>query len=171
MTGFTVSYKHLVLVSICWILYEISELWHPVLNEDGDGEARETSVWCRGFNASDRMCIFRNLYYRADTGDFVFVHGPQSSGRVEEELQLSSVAEHGAFYLTCIDLPLSALSHFHITPVHSTTLIMSRFNPDNIMHAIHDDLVPLFSTIRELCTCEVYTEIRSYLSKLTVFFC
>lgn len=33
--------------------------------------------------------------------------------------------------------------------ISGTTLIISRFKPDNLLHLFHDDLLPLFATIRE----------------------
>lgn len=36
-----------------------------------------------------------------------------------------------------------------MTIIPGQTLIMSRFKPDNLMHLIHDDILPLYATIRE----------------------
>ncbi|XP_064465561.1 protein O-linked-mannose beta-1,4-N-acetylglucosaminyltransferase 2-like [Ornithodoros turicata] len=180
MGGLTISYREIVLVCIWWTLNTICEFWNVKQNNLAAQPAMSvedaaTSVWCRGSNYTERMCIFRNLYYRGDTGDFIFFHGQKSSalGLVEGRLEvaeLSSISDHSALYFTYTDMPINELSRFHISTVQFTTLIMSRLNPDNIMHAIHDDLVPIFSTARELCACETCAEIHSYLSSLTVFF-
>uniref|UniRef100_A0A1E1X939 Putative glycosyltransferase n=1 Tax=Amblyomma aureolatum TaxID=187763 RepID=A0A1E1X939_9ACAR len=139
-------------------------------------DSASSSVWCRGLNYSARTCVFRNLYYRGDTGDFVFLHGPGTTllGDVNERnypalTDLSSVKDHGAFYFTFVDLPVSALSQFRVVDVHTDTLVMSRFNPENLMHVFHDDLIPIFSTLRELHSCSSSEEVLNCLGNVTLF--
>lgn len=135
-----------------------------------------SSVWCRGPSHVARTCIFKNLYYRGDTGDFVFLHGAGTTlagdlnGRNDPALtDLSSVSDHGAFYFKFVDLPESAISQFPVVVVHTETLVMSRFNPDNLMHVLHDDLIPIFSTVREVRGCSSSEEIQNCLNNLTLF--
>lgn len=158
-------------------------------NQCGDSSCRQTdrhsrwgpvkassSVWCRGPNYTLRTCIFRNLYYRGDTGDFVFLHGPETTllgdlnGRNDPALtDLSSVNDHGAFYFNFVDLPLSAFSELDVVDVHGDTLVVSRFNPDNLMHVFHDDLIPVFSTVREMRSCSSSVEVLHCLHNITLF--
>uniref|UniRef100_A0A131Z6Z1 Glycosyltransferase n=1 Tax=Rhipicephalus appendiculatus TaxID=34631 RepID=A0A131Z6Z1_RHIAP len=135
-----------------------------------------SSVWCRGPNHTVRTCVFRNLYYRGDTGDFVFFHGPGTTllgdlnGRNDPALtDLSSVSDHGAFYFNFVDLPLSAFSELDVVDVDSDTLVVSRFNPDNLMHVFHDDLIPIFSTVREIRSCSSSVEVLHCLDNITLF--
>uniref|UniRef100_A0A023GNB4 Putative glycosyltransferase ixodes scapularis glycosyltransferase n=1 Tax=Amblyomma triste TaxID=251400 RepID=A0A023GNB4_AMBTT len=126
-------------------------------------DSASSSVWCRGLNYSSRICVFRNLYYRGDTGDFVFLHGPGTTllGDVNERndpalTDLSSVKDHGAFYFTFVDLPVSALSQFRVVDVHTDTLVMS-------------DLIPIFSTLREMRCCSSSEEVLNCLDNITLF--
>lgn len=140
-------------------------------------EDRASSVWCRGQNPSERMCIFRNLCYHSGKREFVFFHGSQTSmlgnveGRHDPALaDLSSVRDHPALYFNFIDMPLSALMTFQIKDVSTDTLVMSRFNPDNLMHVFHDDLIPILATFREIRGCTTSDEIFSCLDNATIFF-
>jgi len=66
--------------------------------------------------------------------------------------RLSSVSGHNRFgvkhLVTVVASQMDSLQRpLYLLP--GQTLIMSRFKPDNIMHLIHDDLLPLFSTFRQ----------------------
>jgi hypothetical protein len=37
----------------------------------------------------------------------------------------------------------------------SPMFLLNRFKPDNLMHALHDDILPLFSRYETLCTGDV----------------
>lgn len=178
--------SHVACVLACLLVDHVLDY----ANHYGDSSCRETdirrskrapdeassSVWCRGTNHTTRTCIFRNLYYRGDTGDFVFVHGPGTTllgdlnGRNDPALtDLSSVSDHGAFYFNFVDLPLSAFSELHVMDVISDTFVVSRFNPDNLMHVFHDDLIPIFSTVREVRSCSSNIEVLHCLDNITLF--
>lgn len=178
--------SHMFCVLACLLIDHVLDY----ANRCGNSSTRETdirhskrapdesssSVWCRGPNHTVRTCIFRNLYYRGDTGDFVFLHGPETTilgdlnGRNHPALtDLSSVSGHGAFYFNFVDMPVSTFSPLHVVDVRSDTFVASRFNPDNLMHVFHDDLIPIFSTVREIRSCSNSEEILRCLDNITLF--
>lgn len=116
-----------------------------------------SSVWCYGHHRSERICKFRNLCYSSSLGEYLFFHGPSSilEGVPNDRcspalLDLSSVDDHNLQYFNYQDAPVSALKHFlNVTLIDHPSLIFHRFNPDNLMHVIHDDLLPLFYTLRQ----------------------
>ncbi|CAL1278386.1 unnamed protein product [Larinioides sclopetarius] len=62
----------------------------------------------------------------------------------------SSVSDHNTQYFNYVELPDFSVKEFNITFNHGHGLIFKRFNPDNIMHVFHDDLLPIFVTLKEL---------------------
>jgi protein O-mannose beta-1,4-N-acetylglucosaminyltransferase len=65
-------------------------------------------------------------------------------------LDLTSVEDHNLQYFNFQDAPVSALKYFSETVnIDHPSLLFHRFNPENIMHVIHDDLLPLFYTLRQ----------------------
>lgn len=179
------SYDLVACVLTCLLIDHVLDFvnWHAGNQHEHAGahprhipDELSSSVWCRGPSHVARTCTFKNLYYRGDTGDFVFLHGAGTTlvgdlnGRNDPALtDLSSVSDHGAFYFKFVDLPESAISQHPIVVVHTETLVMSRFNPDNLMHVLHDDLIPIFSTVRELRSCSSSEEIQNCLNNLTLF--
>jgi protein O-mannose beta-1,4-N-acetylglucosaminyltransferase len=65
-------------------------------------------------------------------------------------LDLSSIENHNAQYFNFIDMPSWASEKLLIGTkiVHTTSLIFNRFHSNNIMHVMHDDLLPLYTTLR-----------------------
>ncbi len=114
-----------------------------------------SSIWCSGSDHTQRMCRFRNLCYFPEVNEFVFFHGERSvhSGLPGNRfnptlLDMSSVKDHNAQYFNFVDVPArSAAAHFDVDFIQRTALVFNRFNPDNIMHVIHDDLLPMFHTL------------------------
>ena len=104
------------------------------------------------------MCRFKNLCYIADHDDFVFFHSVHSiisgvpSSRFDPALlDLSSVHDHNGQYFNYVDLPaVDALDIIgsNVQFVERQTLMFKQFNPENIMHVMHDDLLPLFHTLQ-----------------------
>lgn len=122
------------------------------------GRTGDSSVWCWGSNHTDRVCRFRNLCYLPSADEFLFLHGPNSayvglpSTRYEPALlDLSSVADHNTQYFNFMDAVGSevrrSFSVDRTTIVNGTSLILRRFHPINIMHVLHDDLLPLYDTL------------------------
>lgn len=116
----------------------------------------ESSIWCYGRNRNERSCKFKNLYYSTFLKEYIFFHGKSSiiQGMPDKRcdpalLDLSSVKDHNMKYFNYQDAPIFALKNFsRIFHIHQASLLFHRFNPENIMHVIHDDLLPLFYTLR-----------------------
>lgn len=117
-----------------------------------------TTMVCTGRTHTDRICRFQWLCYSSEAEDFIFFHGNASvmlpnlgSRRFQPALlDLSTVDDHNTQYFNFVELPAAAL-RFLPKPVlvPDVALIANRFNPDNLMHVFHDDLLPLFYTLRQ----------------------
>ena len=133
-----------------------------VQEEEGDSKTPDkkfleggTSVWCVGSSNIDRMCRFHNICFSRKHEEFVFLDGPQSitSGLPLKPfdpalVDLSSIPNHNTQYFEYCSLPVSALDGVQTVKLfHGKHIIMNRFNPSNIMHVFHDDLLPLFYTM------------------------
>ena len=116
-----------------------------------------SSIWCHGNDKSERICKFKNLYYSPSLKEYIFFHGNSSiiQGVPDRRcspalLDLTSIKDHNLQYFNFQDAPVSALKYFsEIVSIDRPSLIFHRFNPENIMHAIHDDLLPLFYTLKQ----------------------
>ncbi|XP_006816922.1 protein O-linked-mannose beta-1,4-N-acetylglucosaminyltransferase 2-like [Saccoglossus kowalevskii] len=127
----------------------------PNLRDEG------SSVWCKGSNHTDRTCKFQNLCYSPGEDDFIFFHGPQSvlngiPGNLEPALlDMTSVRDHNSLYFTYVDLEAAHLDYFdNVDFYHGDNVIFNRFNPDNLMHVLHDDLLPLFTTLSQITSSD-----------------
>ncbi|XP_014788384.1 protein O-linked-mannose beta-1,4-N-acetylglucosaminyltransferase 2 [Octopus bimaculoides] len=115
-----------------------------------------SSVTCNPTDhAAQRTCHFVNLCYFAERDSYLFFHSDKSIlenipvNRYSPTLvELSSVTNHTYNHFNYIDMPVSASRLFHIKWVTTSSLIIRRFKPDNLMHVIHDDILPLFQTLR-----------------------
>ncbi|XP_038131505.1 protein O-linked-mannose beta-1,4-N-acetylglucosaminyltransferase 2 [Cyprinodon tularosa] len=117
-----------------------------------------TRMVCNGKMHTDRICRFDYLCYSSEAEEFVFFHTNSSvmlpnlgSRRFQPALlDLSSVEDHNTQYFNFLELPAATLK-FMAKPVFvpDVTLILNRFNPDNLMHVFHDDLLPAFFTMKQ----------------------
>ncbi|XP_067094654.1 protein O-linked-mannose beta-1,4-N-acetylglucosaminyltransferase 2 [Osmerus mordax] len=117
-----------------------------------------TRMVCTGKMHTDRVCRFDYLCYCTEAEEFVFFHGNSSvmlpnigQRRFQPALlDLSSVEDHNTQYFNFLELPAAALKYMP-KPVFvpDVALILNRFNPDNLMHVFHDDLLPVFYTMRQ----------------------
>lgn len=167
-----------VLLHQYWHLWKISSLVHqPVammpqvapslghqkLSSIKGGGSNESpvvsSVWCFGTHHTNRMCYFHNLCYLPDVDEFVFLHGNHSAyvGTPDNRydptlLDMSSVTDHNTQYFNYMDTDAAKMQSVvaGAMVVEQTSLIFRRFHPDNLMHVLHDDLIPLFHTISTL---------------------
>ena len=116
-----------------------------------------SSIWCTGHNKSARICKFRYLCYHPVQDHYLFFHGPETVldgvpiNRFDPALlDMSSVEDHNTQYFNYIDYPVEALKSFsNISILEDFSLIFHRFNAENIMHVVHDDLLPLYHTMRQ----------------------
>lgn len=117
-----------------------------------------TRMVCTGKMHTDRICRFDYLCYCSEAEEFVFFYSNSSvmlpnlgPRRFQPALlDLSSVEDHNTQYFNFLELPAGALK-FMPKPVFvpDVTLILNRFNPDNLMHVFHDDLLPAFYTMKQ----------------------
>ena len=114
-----------------------------------------SSVNC---NSNAGRCRFKNLCYKVDNQEFVFILNEERSllvnlteDRFSPSLQYLSSIEHNNFYFNYVDIDYSdykkLLSNYKVIFIKDQTQIISRFKPDNLMHSIHDDLLPLYHTL------------------------
>ncbi len=114
-----------------------------------------SSVWCRGRNNTDRSCRFHNLCFSPSSNTFLFLHGAETiiSGVPDERyspalLDLSSVPNHNTQYFHYTDVPVHGLFHFKkVIRYRGVHFMFNRFNPSNLMHVFHDDVMPVFYTL------------------------
>ncbi|XP_055357659.1 protein O-linked-mannose beta-1,4-N-acetylglucosaminyltransferase 2-like [Paramacrobiotus metropolitanus] len=120
-----------------------------------------SSVWCSGKDVLTRRCYFKNLCYHHKEDVFVFVHGAQSvrqglpRNRQEALADLTGgVEQHGnaKLYFNYVDIPEKAVRKGNLssTILPDKVVLFKRFKPDNLMHVVHDDLLPLFFTLNDL---------------------
>lgn len=128
---------------------ELSSIESPIVS----------SLWCFGSHHTNRMCYFHNLCYLPDVDEFVFLHGDRSAyvGAPENRydptlLDMSSVRDHNTQYFNFMDADAAQMQSLvnRAMFVEQTSLIFRRFHPDNLMHVLHDDLIPMFHTISTL---------------------
>lgn len=114
-----------------------------------------SSVYCYGKTKKERQCQFTNLCYSKSKAAYLFFHGnttkmfglPDNLSTIPALLDLSSVDDHNAMYFHYIDVEASLFnSSVTVSYIEGESILMKRFNPENLMHIIHDDLIPLFYT-------------------------
>jgi len=118
-----------------------------------------SSAWCFGSHHTNRICYFHNLCYLPHVDEFVFLHGNYSAyvgfpeNRYDPTLMdMSSVKDHNTQYFNFMDADADKMQSVvdGAVIVQQTSLIFRRFHPDNLMHVLHDDLLPLFYTVSTL---------------------
>ncbi|XP_070574939.1 protein O-linked-mannose beta-1,4-N-acetylglucosaminyltransferase 2-like [Ptychodera flava] len=125
---------------------------------DPDVGREGSSVWCTGNNHTDRMCKFRNLCYAPHfQGGFIFFHGTDTvkqgfpKNRFDPALlDMTSVSDHNTQYFDFADLNSDDVYKFNVSFYHGNSFLFNRFNPENLMHVLHDDLLPLFVTLAQV---------------------
>lgn len=118
-----------------------------------------SSVWCVRRLDGSKKCNFKNIFYMPQFKEhLVFLLNEHSvisgveSTEALKDINLSSLKNHTKCILKLIVLKSTEyILNKDFLVVSGNSLIMKRFKPDNIMHVIHDDLLPLFFTLEELC--------------------
>lgn len=94
----------------------------------------------------DRLCATCSRITR-HSPDSVAVNLP-SKRTSNAIVSLSGVSRHSAMLWTFSDADAdAALAGRTIYYLSGTTTLIHRFKPDNIMHLLHDDLLPIYSTL------------------------
>uniref|UniRef100_A0A1B6LCJ0 Glycosyltransferase 61 catalytic domain-containing protein n=1 Tax=Graphocephala atropunctata TaxID=36148 RepID=A0A1B6LCJ0_9HEMI len=122
-------------------------------------ECLASSVWCVNRPDGSNLCRFENLYHLPLHQGFFFffmneysvISGVKSIENLKT-LELSTVKNHSAFHLKLVIVESSEYLLLHnLVFINDEIFLMKRFKPDNIMHVIHDDILPLYFTYKELC--------------------
>ncbi|XP_071172661.1 protein O-linked-mannose beta-1,4-N-acetylglucosaminyltransferase 2-like isoform X2 [Mytilus edulis] len=103
-------------------------------------------------NLKTHVCHFKNLCYQPKENLFVYFYN-------KDEIKYSSINRNNIPSLstpadfTGHKLPLTFLSEnfssqFSVRWINKTSYIFNRFKSDNLMHVIHDDLLPLHFTMK-----------------------
>lgn len=115
-----------------------------------------SSVWCSSSHISGLRCKFDNLCYFPQKRQFIFISSPfsilygvNSLFELSKTLLTSSARNHTAFKFNFAVVGASHIKH-KIRFIEKRLLLFSRFKPDNLQHVFHDDLLPLYFTIKEL---------------------
>eukprot|EP00923_Selenidium_pygospionis_P054936 GHVN01095760.1.p1 GENE.GHVN01095760.1~~GHVN01095760.1.p1 ORF type:complete len:623 (-),score=47.33 GHVN01095760.1:13-1881(-) len=108
--------------------------------------------FCIGNTPQDKICRFKDLFYDPERNEYFIVAG---DGAVIDKardakgfLDLSSLDGHTSFSFSLTTLPPDIFhDKYKDTPINEidgTTYIFSRFHTGNIMHSLHDDIVPQY---------------------------
>lgn len=126
-----------------------------------------SSVWCHVYGHR-KSCTFQNLCYVPHEKQFVFtvanssiISGVSSINDLKT-IDLSSVINHNRFVMKiAIVTPNNAILRRNRINI-ARGFILWRFKWDNIMHVIHDDLLPLYTTYEDICTGDVDKCVSNY---------
>ena len=118
----------------------------------------ESSVWCH--EPDNGFCHFNNLCYNTVEDDLFIMAGNESvfenvdfsDGSIL--LELSSVKKHNVHQKFVGSIPVETTGKLKITWVKDTVLLFNRFKPDNLMHALHDDILPMYHSLRLISMTE-----------------
>jgi hypothetical protein len=117
---------------------------------------RGSGVFCRGDSVDTRRCYAERMC--VVKGELAAVIGPETvlEGVPDDRfnpalLTLGSVQRHNVLHASFVDIPSGVITSApRVWVVRSPTLVMARFMPSNIMHALHDDVLPALHTLREI---------------------
>ena len=112
----------------------------------------ESSVWCH--EPENGFCQFQNLCYNTVEDDLFILAGNESvfenvdfsDGTIL--IELSSVRKHNVHQKYVGSIPVDKSERLNITWIKDTVLLFNRFKPDNLMHVLHDDILPMFHSMR-----------------------
>lgn len=119
-----------------------------------------TSVWCHGSHQDHRHCNFHNLCYYPQDSQYIFFHNTNGSviSGVDDPQEQINLVRLSAFssnlndlYLNYVVMPEAASHRFDVEFVESPVFLMKRWKPMDSFHMIHDDLIPLYLTLKFLC--------------------
>ena len=125
--------------------------------KDVDELRRGSSVYCHGKTKRERVCKFKNLCYHSNWKRYIFFHGNGSvlsgvpANRFDPALlDMTSVDDHNTQYFNFVDFPAASINtdFKDVSFLKGPSLIFHRFNPDNLMHVFHDDIIPIFLTLQ-----------------------
>ncbi|KAJ3292762.1 Protein O-linked-mannose beta-1,4-N-acetylglucosaminyltransferase 2 [Rhizoclosmatium sp. JEL0117] len=122
-----------------------------------------SSVWCQGDKLSNRVCKFRNICFNEKYQWFIVKNNASYLENVPTQKQQMNDVRPGVVEISTIeDHPYTAWSFDEVsqfTPEFYNrrvryytdfTVLFKRFHANNIMHTLHDDVIPLYHHIREV---------------------
>ena len=117
-----------------------------------------TSLFCQGSSHDDRHCTARNLCFETARREFVALHSGLSvfDGVPARPFSLpfvdmTAIFDHNTQHMSFTDVAAASITKRpDVYLVPGTSLLFRRFNPSNIMHVLHDDMIPLFVTLRQM---------------------
>ncbi|RKO99027.1 hypothetical protein CXG81DRAFT_15134 [Caulochytrium protostelioides] len=114
-----------------------------------------SDVWCDGTSQATRICRFRNLCYRPEskvwfilkTASSTFVNVPEGRPTVE----LGTVDGHHHFFWSYEEASPYSESLRNVSVRYETVqhFIIRRLHPRNVMHNLHDDVLPMFHVLKQ----------------------
>lgn len=123
--------------------------------------SKASSLWCTEDIDKHKLCTIQNLCFLPKSeNQFLFFISNEtiiSGVQVKDDLKilsLTSVMNYNGFRLK-----LAVINESNWEDVimkNEEVFLISRFKPDNIMHVIHDDLLPLYVTYSKICEGDVY---------------
>uniref|UniRef100_A0A0A9XZI2 Putative glycosyltransferase AGO61 n=1 Tax=Lygus hesperus TaxID=30085 RepID=A0A0A9XZI2_LYGHE len=114
-----------------------------------------SNVWCSP-KWGMKTCHFHNLFYCRKYG-FIFILTENSiitglhSYRDLTHLKLSPIDDHSIVNMRLTMVHNMEVSSFRMRLIRGNYFMIYRFKPDNILHVIHDDLLPLYTTFKDIC--------------------
>jgi hypothetical protein len=122
-----------------------------------------SSVWCHGSHQSHRHCTFHNLCYSPSVKQFIFFHSPDQSvvsgvDSPAEQIRLARLSSlegleenEDDLYLDYTMLPAHLSKNFDVEFEEKQSLFIKRWKPNQLQNVFHDDLIPIFFTMKYLC--------------------
>jgi protein O-mannose beta-1,4-N-acetylglucosaminyltransferase len=118
----------------------------------------ESSVYCRGSHRENRVCRIKNLCYNPGSEDWFIIKSntttqlgvPKIRYR-DKLLELGSISNHSAFFWDYLEASPHSKSLRNVTMRYETDVhfLFRRLHPRNIMHNLHDDVIPMYHHIKE----------------------
>ncbi|KAJ3030535.1 UNVERIFIED_CONTAM: Protein O-linked-mannose beta-1,4-N-acetylglucosaminyltransferase 2 [Siphonaria sp. JEL0065] len=122
-----------------------------------------SSVWCEGNTLATRVCKFRNICFNKKINWFIvrneasFLKGVPSMEDMNKDVrpglvEISTIEDHPYTTWGYDEVSQFAPDFLNRKVRYHTdfTILFKRFHASNIMHSLHDDVLPLFHHIREV---------------------
>ena len=121
-----------------------------------------SSVFCEGDTPATRQCVVTNLCYLPADRQFVMIESPETryvgisnASDLQPLLKLNPVVGHNLFDLNLVPVTSQWLTARRAALHRGDFLVFEPFKPDNLMHVLHDDLLPVYLTMYKLCHGEM----------------
>lgn len=98
---------------------------------------------------------FKNICYSFKSNQFIFLYSNKSyiygikDKNELKNIDISAIKNHNKFKMKIAVTNSFINESFKWIDIPS--ILLWRFKPDNLLHLFHDDLIPLFATLRDIC--------------------